>query len=130
MNRKHSGLNSSIQDEQDFEKAKDSFQRWRRRERLPKTSAELLSRLIARSGLGQIQWNQQLQDAWQTSLTSELAGKTSATMVKRGVLEVLVESSSAMQQLAFEKQALLDKVRQKLPEANIKSIRFRVGRVQ
>lgn len=119
-------MNSS-DDEYQFQIAADAFKRRHRRERIPKSSAELVSQLISRKQWAQTQWNDQLQQIWRQAIGQELAEKTRATRINRGRLEVLVEGSAAMQQLAFVKSTLLAKMQQQLPEANILSIRFRVG---
>ena len=117
------------EDELEFLKARESFEMRRRRPRQAKSSAQLLSQLIARQGFSQTQWHDDLNQAWQTVVGKPLAGKTKPTMMKRGTLEVLVNSSAAMQQMAFMKQGLLKKIQQKLPQANIQSLRFRVGKM-
>lgn len=121
----------SESDEQyELDKARDHFKRYRRFERTPKTAGDLLSRLIARRGFTQDQFNDELQNAWQMVAGTQFAGKTQATVIRRGVLEVLVESSPAMQQLAFCKSKLLKQLQAELPDAHIKSIRFKVGQIR
>lgn len=117
-----------------FQQAQEQFESKRRYEPRAKSSAQVLSKLIARRGFTQTKWNEQLHSTWlsvigQTSIGKTLSGKTRATIVKRGVLEVLVESSAAMQQLAFTKNQLLQKIQIQLPEAKIKALRFKVGPV-
>ena len=119
----------SPEDEFEFFKAKESFERNRRRPRQAKSTAQLLSQLISRRGFTQTQWHNDLQQAWQASVGKQLASKTKPTIVKRGALEVIVNSSAAMQQIAFVKQSVLKKIQQKMPDAKIQSLRFRVGRI-
>ncbi len=121
---------SQMDDDYEFMKANEQFQRKRRYERLPKSSAQLISRLISRKGFTQSQFNDELQTMWQKTAGKKFAGKTQATMIKRGVLEVIVDSSSAIQELAFEKSELLTRIQALLPDSNIKAIRFRVGRIR
>ena len=119
------------EDEQyELERATDHFKRYRRFERSPKKVSDLLSRLISKRGFTQDQFNNELQNAWVKIAGQPFADKTQATVIKRGTLEVLVNSSPAMQQLAFSKSRLLKQLQTELPEANINAIRFKVGTVR
>jgi predicted nucleic acid-binding Zn ribbon protein len=115
------------QEQFELARAEEHFRRYRRREPQVLSAGDLLSRLIAQRGFTQERFQQDLQDAWQRAIGPALAGKTQATLIRRGALEVLVESSPAMQQLAFLKNDLLKKIQTALPEAQIRSIRFKVG---
>ena len=121
---------SKSEEKYELEKANAHFRRYRRFERSPQTAGDLLSRLISRRGFTQDQFNDELQTAWQTVAGKQFAGKTQATVIKRGTLEVLVDSSPAMQQLAFCKTRLLKQLQVELPDAQIKSIRFKVGKIR
>ena len=83
--------------------------------------------MISRRGFTQDQFNDELQNAWIKVAGKPFANKTQATVIKRGTLEVLVESSPAMQQLAFSKTKILKQLQTELPDARIKAIRFKVG---
>ncbi len=122
-------MNRSDEDEQ-MERVADHFRRYRRFERSPQTAGDLLSRLISRRGFTQDQFNEALQQVWQAAAGPQFAGKTQATVIRRGVLEVLVDSSPAMQQLAFCKSKLLKQLQTELPDAQIRSIRFKVGKIR
>ena len=121
-------------DQYELQKARDHFKRYRRFERAPQVAGDLLSRLIARRGFTQDQFNEELQNAWQDSTQKvagkQFAGRTRATVIRRGTLEVLVDSSPAMQQLAFCKTKLLKQLQTELPDAQIRSIRFKVGTIR
>ena len=69
-------------------------------------------------------------NAWVKIAGKPFADKTQATVIKRGTLEVLVNSSPAMQQLAFSKSKLLKQLQTELPDAKINAIRFKVGTVR
>lgn len=117
-----------IEDDQDGRRrAIEQFESRRRFERLPKSSGELISKLISRRGFTQDQFNDQLQSAWQRVAGTRMANRTRATMIRRGQLEVVVDSSPALQQLGFEKTRLLRRLQQELPTAGIRGLRFRVG---
>ena len=127
-----SNLNQDVSSADDAElvRATEQFQRRRRFEKRTKTAAELISRLIAKRGFAETQWNDRLQKAWLSVVDIELADKTRATVIKRGSLEIIASSSAAMQQLAFVKQSLLQKLQQELPDAGIRALRFRTGPIE
>ena len=107
----------------------DQFQRRRRYEKRPLSSGELLSRLIASRGFSQELFNDELQQVWQNAVGSRFSGKTMATTIRRGTLEIIVSSSPARQQLGFMKTGLLRQLQKQLPDAGIRSLRFRVGTI-
>jgi hypothetical protein len=49
--------------------------------------------------------------------------------VRRGVLEVHVASSTLVQDLGFQKQKILKRLQELLPDENIRDLKFRVGPV-
>jgi predicted nucleic acid-binding Zn ribbon protein len=108
-------------------RATRQFESRRRFERLPHSSADLISKLIARRGFTQELSNDALQRAWQRVVGEPFAGKTRATLVRRGNLEVLVNSSPALQQLGFVKKQILEDLQRELPDSGIRGLRFRVG---
>ncbi len=118
-------------DDQDGDRrAMEQFESRRRFERKPKSSAELLSKLISRRGFTQELFQDELQAAWQKVTGARYAGKTQATLIRRGILEIIVDSSPALQQLGFEKAQLLQQIREALPNAGIRALRFRVGTIR
>ena len=118
------------EEQYELDRAHAHFRRYRRFERGPKAAGDLLSRLIARRGFTQDLFNNELHTAWQKVAGEQFADKTQPTVIKKGTLEVLVDSSPAMQQLAFCKTRLLKQLQAELPDAQIKSIRFKVGQIR
>ena len=55
------------------------------------------------------------------------AASTRATGVRRGVLEVVVTSSTLLQEINFEKQKLIRRLAELLPDEKIRDLKFRVG---
>ena len=49
--------------------------------------------------------------------------------IKQGVLDVVVSSSSLVQAIAFERGALLARVKAALPDEHLVDLRVKVGRV-
>jgi predicted nucleic acid-binding Zn ribbon protein len=101
-----------------------------RKERLPKSASQLVSQLIARTGFTQELSHNEVGNAWQgavEAVASRFRDKTRANAVRRGVLSVTVENSTALQQITFDKQKLLEAIRRIIPHAEIRDIRFRAG---
>lgn len=114
-------------DEQEFEQAEDlvhSRQRFRRKE---KSASYVLNQLLARKGYLQQKSSNELSDVWNEVIETRWQTKTKIGNISRGVLEVIVQNSAVSQHLNFQKQALLKKLQQMLPQNKIKDIRFRIG---
>jgi len=113
--------------EEDFEQIADDVSKrqfWRRR---PKRAADLVSQLMARKGYAQQESNEQLDQIWSKVAGERMASKTRVGKIHRRALEVTVENSAAVQQLTFQKTALIKKLKSELPDQTIDEIRFRVG---
>ncbi len=120
---------SEMSDDYEWTKATESFERRRRYERKPKSSAQLISRLVARRGFAQTEWNDQLNSVWRQVVDPQLLDKTRPTTIRRGTLEVIASSSAVLQQISFSKHELLRKLQDQLPQANSQALRFRTGRI-
>lgn len=107
----------------------------------PKAARDLISRLLARKGYAQQQTSVQFDQAWlqalqQTKLNHRVGldadgnkAKTKPGNLRRGVLEIYVESSLYLQQLEFKKRELLQAMQQKLPNLKLIDLRFKIGNV-
>lgn len=95
--------------------------------RAPKRMADILSRLIARKGYGRLQSTAVFEEAWSTAVGELLAGQSRPGNVRRGTLEVTVQNSAVAQELQFNKQQVLGKLKQLVSDYVIHDIRFRVG---
>jgi predicted nucleic acid-binding Zn ribbon protein len=93
----------------------------------PKPIADIMAQLLARRGYAREQSAASYCDAWRSAAGEAIGRFTRAGAIRRGALEVLVANSTLMQELTFQKAALLDKLRQLLPDEKIASLRFRVG---
>ena len=120
----------SYDDPEAVRRMTEQFESRRRYERRPQSSADLISKLIASRGFSQEIFNDELQQAWQNVVGSSFTGKTQATIVQRGALQVTVDSSPALQQLGFNKTKLLADIQTALPDAGIRSLKFRVGAIR
>lgn len=116
-------------DELDFSNASDLVNKRQRFRRRPKNSADLISRLMARQGYTQTRSNDELNEAWGIAVGPKFLKSTKAGHINRGVLEVYVANSAAMNQLSFQKRQLLSAMQQQLPQNKIKDLRFKLGNV-
>ncbi len=85
--------------------------------------------LMARRGYGQAEWRDQAAAAWQEAAGLHLGRKSCPGNLRRGILDIVVQSSSVLQEMTFQKIGLLKKMQQRLPDAKISDLRFRVGSV-
>lgn len=95
--------------------------------RREKRLGEVVSRLMARRGYAQIEANRRIQELWNVSVGTTLAADSRPTVLKRGVLEVAVRNSAALQQLTFTKQELLRRLKSDEMGQGIRELRFRVA---
>jgi predicted nucleic acid-binding Zn ribbon protein len=95
----------------------------------PKRIGNILAELMARRGYAREQSGGACAEAWTVAAGESLAACTRATQVRRGVLEVLVSNSMMIQEIGFQKPALLKRLADLLPDENIRDLKFRVGPV-
>lgn len=83
--------------------------------------------ILARKGLGQTQSAFDLSQAWESAAGAKLAAVTRPGNLSRGVLQVFVKDSSALQELHLCRRQILTELKDALPHAEITDIRGRVG---
>ncbi len=83
--------------------------------RSPQRISETISRLLTRRGYAQIQGDQQRGEAWAQAAGQTLAKHSRVGNLRRGVLEVIVRNSSAVQELTFQKRRLVKRMKTALP---------------
>lgn len=102
--------------------------RWRPyRVREPARMGDVLAQLMAKRGYAQERTLAEQERVWNEVIGPELSAETRAGLVRKGVLEVFVASSTLLQELTFRKRELLDKLSAKLPDRKIRDLKFRVG---
>ena len=116
-------------DELDFTQANDLVKSRQRYARRPKRPADILAQLMARKGYAQTETANELESTWNQVVGKQWQSKTKVGMIRAGVLEVLVSSSAANQQLGFQKKKILSELQKRLPKNNLKDLRFSVGNV-
>lgn len=89
---------------------------------------EILAQLIAARGWGRRQARLHLEQAWAAALGPEQLAHTRVLALRRGVLEVEVNSPVLLQELAsYHKRKLLAKLRECLPNQTLTDVRFKTG---
>ena len=114
-------------DEKDFSQA-DSLIRGRQRfSRRAKKATDVINQLLARRGYGQQQSARAIEEHWLAVVDKRWHAKTRVGVIRKGVLEIHVTNSTIVQHLNFQKKQLLSQLQIRLPQDNLKDIRFRVG---
>src|ERR1700677_3036576 len=81
----------------------------------PEALGEILGKLFIARGWGRRQGRLQLESAWIDAVGPVFAGHTRLGTLRRGVLEVIVDSGVLLQELAhYHKRRLLTALRQRL----------------
>ena len=93
----------------------------------PQRIGDVLGNVLARRGYAERQANEGMEAAWVEVAGNVMAAHSRPSQLRRGVLEVVVRNSSALQELSFKKKRLLDGLAKMLPTKKIKDLRFRVG---
>jgi predicted nucleic acid-binding Zn ribbon protein len=92
----------------------------------PQKIGDIVSGLLARKGYARVQSASACEAAWKEA-AGKLAEHSRPGNIKRGVLEVIVRNSAALQELTFQKKKLLKRLQEQLPEEKLTDLRFRVG---
>jgi predicted nucleic acid-binding Zn ribbon protein len=92
-----------------------------------KKIGSVVRQLMARSGYGQVQANEELQAQWELAAGEVLARNSRPGNIARGVLLVHVTDSSSLQELQLCKRQILEALQRNYPQANIKNLRGRIS---
>ena len=115
-------------DWRDLERRSQSHRRWYYG-RQPKPIADIVAQVVQKRGYAQVRAAGQWNEAWAAAAGEQFAALTEVGQLRRGVLEVTVANSLVMQELTFEKERILEHLKTARPDAGIKQLRFRVGRI-
>lgn len=97
-------------------------------EKGPEPLGDILGALFTARGWGRRQERLHLERAWAAAAGEDVAARTQAGALRRGVLEVHVASAVLMQELnSFHKRRLLAELKRRLPSTPINDLRFRAG---
>ena len=86
----------------------------------------LVSQLMARRGYAQAGATEQLQATLEAAIGKQLAATTRVGKVNRGVLQIYASDSVTLQELNFQKRAILKRIQKDQPQAKIADLRFRI----
>lgn len=89
----------------------------------------VVAEIMARQGIGRERAVREKNHAWQEAIGDELAAMTQCGEIRRGRLEIIVANSTLLHELSFRKQELIDQLNRQALMANVKEIRFRVGKI-
>jgi len=117
-------------DELDFDQTNDLVKLRQRFFRRPKRPADILGQLMARKGYAQTETSNELESTWNEIVGKKWISKTKVGNIRNGVLEVLVSSSAANQQIGFQKRKILKELQTRLPKNKLKDLRFTVGKIE
>ncbi len=96
----------------------------------PQPIAEAMSALLARRGYAGVEAAAERDAAWLAAAGENLAPFGRLGNIRRGVLEVIVSHSVALQEFTAQKKQLLEKIVAALPDQKIHDLRFRIGAVK
>lgn len=102
---------------------KDSAER-----RATRPLGDVLTDLIVARGLGRTRAVGELESAWSEVAGSSVAAETAVLGTRHGIVSIAVSHPALLEELAaFRKVSLLAALRQRLPNAAIRDLRFRIG---
>lgn len=95
----------------------------------PSKMDNLVSQVLTRRGYARVQAASQQAELWSKLVGEEVAKSTRVGSIRRGVLEVLCQSSAVMQELAFKKETLIKQLNTELLGKQLVDIKLRVADV-
>lgn len=96
----------------------------------PKRIGEVLSELMARQGYARVRAAEACEAAWREAAGPLTARYTRVGTIRGGTLEVIAANSTILQELVFQRPALLETLARKLPGHAIRDLRFRMGAIE
>jgi predicted nucleic acid-binding Zn ribbon protein len=89
--------------------------------------SQALSELIALKGLGRVQGDRRLIEAWKQAAGEKIAGLTTVQGIKNRIVQIGVENSALLNELnSFHKGSLLQKLQKEYGKQDVRDIRFRL----
>ena len=95
----------------------------------PEKIGDILAQLMARRGFARVQSASAADSAWRQAAGEMVSRYTRVGAVRNGKMEVIVAHSALVQELGFQKAALLATLARLLPDEPIRDLRFRVGTI-
>lgn len=97
---------------------------------MTKKLADVMAELLTRRGYARVQATANYAEAWREAAGELLARYSRAGTVRRGTLEVIVANSTLVQEVTFQKQAILARLAGLVPDEPIHNLRLRVGPIE
>lgn len=98
------------------------------RHRPPQLLGDVLAQVMARRGYSRLISAEDYSQAWQ-QVAGDLAAASRPGLLQRGVLQIVVGNSAAVQELTFQKRQLLRGLAERLPNQKIRDLKFVVGNI-
>ena len=95
----------------------------------PQAIGNVLSELMARRGYARVQSAAAYDAAWREAAGPLASQYSRVGSLRRGTLDIVVANSTVVQELGFQKNALLKSLAVLLPDEGIENLRFRVGNI-
>lgn len=86
----------------------------------------LVSQLISRRGYAEAASGDQFRQQIEAVVGTELAASVRVGKLNRGVLKLFATDSVTLQELTFQKRAILRRIQQEMPQAQVSDLRFAV----
>ncbi len=93
----------------------------------PQPLKSIIPELLARRGYTASLATEDREQAWRDIVDPRFAARSIPGNLQRGVLEIVVGDSVTLQELTFMKEELRQALQARLPQQQIREIRFRVG---
>lgn len=92
-----------------------------------KKLGDVLSQVIAMRGIGRIRGDRQLADAWKSVAGPDVAAGSRPTILRNGVLQILVTSSTLLGELvSFHKSTILARLKAEHPDLKVRDLKFKL----
>ncbi len=92
-----------------------------------KKLGDVLSQVIAMRGIGRIRGDRQLADAWKSVAGPEVSAGSRPTILRNGVLQILVTSSTLLGELvSFHKAKILARLKAEHPDLKVRDLKFKL----
>ena len=115
------------EDDQEFSRVSQQYEQrkfWRKH---PKTGSQIINQLFAKKGYNQTSSTASVDKRWQQVVGDSLGTRSKPGILRRGVLEIIVQNSSVMQELVFQKSKILKKFKADKETSEIVDLKFKIG---
>ena len=90
------------------------------------TIGALVNQLISRRGYAQVAATNEFHGLIAAVVGKDLGGDITVGKLNRGVLKVFAKDSVTIQELTFQKRAIITRIAKEMPEAKVTDLRFAV----